>query len=73
MQANDQLPSFMWGNWFNESAAGGTGQGGVQDKSMDDTIAPEDLNMLDQDFDWQDWTQTLKGVDMWQGEAPGAR
>ena len=72
-QPNDQIPPWVWGNWLDEAAVG-NGSGGVPDKVMEEAVATEDLNMLDQDFDWQDWTQSLKGLDMWQGgTTPGAR
>jgi hypothetical protein len=72
-QPNDQIPPWVWGNWLDEAAVG-NGSGGVPDKVMEEAVATEDLNMLDQDFDWQDWTQSLKGLDIWQGgTTPGAR
>jgi hypothetical protein len=73
MQPNDPVPPFMWGGWLDDAAVA-NGDGVIPDKVMGDAMANEDLNMLDQDFDWQDWQQSLKGLDMWQGGvAPGPR
>ncbi|KAK0391889.1 hypothetical protein NLU13_1387 [Sarocladium strictum] len=71
-QSSDSLPPWVWGGWMDE--AGATNGGVIPDKVMEEAVTTEDMNMLDQDFDWQDWTQSLKGLDMWQGgAAPSAR
>lgn len=66
-QPDEQLPPFLLDNWFD-------GTNALAEKKTEDVMVTEDMDMLNGDFDWQDWSQVMKGMEMYQGgEAPVAK